>query len=68
MAAALSTAAKQFQQVFAGGGTGVTKYGVDNKARGEAGFSDQELQIAASQADSRRQKALQPRPAATAGS
>lgn len=68
MAAALSRAAQQFQQVFAGGGTGVTKYGVDEKARAEAGFSDQELKIAAEQAEARRLKALRMQPLASAGS
>jgi uncharacterized ferritin-like protein (DUF455 family) len=68
MAAALSRAAEQFQKVFAGGGTGVTKYGVDEKARGEAGFSQQELRVASEQADLRREKALRAKAVASTGS
>ncbi len=68
MASAMSRAAEQFQKVFSGGGTGVTKYGVDQKARGEAGFSEQELKVAAEQAELRRQKALRAQAAASAGS
>jgi uncharacterized ferritin-like protein (DUF455 family) len=56
MARALTTAAEQFQRVFAGG-TGVTKYTVDAQARSEAGFTEAELQFAGAQAEARRDKA-----------
>lgn len=58
MAAALSHAAQEFQVVMAGGGTSVTKYGVDTKARLEAGFAPQEVEVAAQIAEDRRQRVL----------
>lgn len=63
MASALSSAATEFQAVFRGGGTAVTKYGVDTGARLEAGFAPQEVEVAAAQAEERRQRALAGRPA-----
>jgi uncharacterized ferritin-like protein (DUF455 family) len=57
MAAALSTAAREFQQVFTGGGRAVTKYGVDADARREAGFAPQEIDVATEQAEARRRRA-----------
>ena len=62
MAAALSVAANEFQKVFAGGGTAVTKYGVDTAARREAGFGAQEVAVAAAQAEARRNRAAAERP------
>lgn len=57
IAAAMSTAAQQFKQVFSAGGTAVTKYGVDTTARLEAGFAPQEVALASEQAEARRQRA-----------
>ena len=57
MAMALSTAAREFQAVFASGGTAVTKYGVDTTARLEAGFAAEEVEVAAGQAETRRRQA-----------
>jgi len=58
MATALSIAAREFASVFTGGGTGVTKYGVDTVARLEAGFAPQEVDLAAAQAEERRRRAV----------
>jgi uncharacterized ferritin-like protein (DUF455 family) len=57
MATALSRAAKEFAEVFSGGGTAVTKYGVDATARLEAGFVPQEVELASGQAEERRRRA-----------
>jgi uncharacterized ferritin-like protein (DUF455 family) len=54
MASALTRGSKAFQQVFAGGGTKVTKYGVAEGARLEAGFDAGEVAVAAGQAEARR--------------
>jgi uncharacterized ferritin-like protein (DUF455 family) len=50
MASALTVAAAEFSKVFTGGGTSVTKYGVDATARLEAGFAPQEVELATGQA------------------
>lgn len=57
MAAALTTASEQFANVFSGGGTAVTKYGVDTTARLEAGFAPAEVEFASDQAEVRRRRA-----------
>jgi hypothetical protein len=57
MASALARAAYEFAQVFAGGGTAVTKYTVDTTARLEAGFAPQEVDLAVTQAEDRRRRA-----------
>ncbi len=57
MAKALSFAADEFGKVFQGGGTSAIRYGVDAKARSEAGFADQEVALASDLADARRRRA-----------
>lgn len=54
MAAALTQGARAFEQVFAGGGTAVTKYGIAEQARLEAGFAPQEVRVAVEQSEARR--------------
>ena len=66
MAAALSMASQEFQKVMAGGGTSVTKYGVDTQARLEAGFAPGEVEVAANLAEERRLRVLAAEKAAAA--
>jgi uncharacterized ferritin-like protein (DUF455 family) len=54
VARALGQAARAFEQVFAGGGTEVEKYGVAVEARLEAGFSAEEVEVAVQMSDARR--------------
>jgi len=54
IAAALDQAARAFEQVFAGGGEDVEKYGVDVEGRLEAGFSAVEVDVAARMSEERR--------------
>ncbi|TFG51425.1 MAG: DUF455 family protein, partial [Gemmatimonadales bacterium] len=54
IATALTQAAQAFAQVFAGGGTEVEKYGIAVEARLEAGFSQQEVDVAVRMSDERR--------------
>lgn len=54
VAAALTQGSRAFQQVFAGGGLNVTKYGVAEDARLEAGFDAGEVAVAADKSESRR--------------
>ncbi len=54
VASALTQGAAAFAQVFAGGGTEVEKYGIAVEARLEAGFSQQEVDVAVRMSDERR--------------
>ena len=54
VAVALTQGSRAFQQVFAGGGTNVTKYGVAAGARLEAGFDAGEVAVATDKAEARR--------------
>lgn len=54
MAAALTHGSRAFQAVFADGGTDVTKYGVAERERLEAGFAPDEVHVAVEQSESRR--------------
>jgi hypothetical protein len=54
VAAALDQAARAFEQVFAGGGLDVDKYGVAVEARLEAGFTQAEVDVAIRLSDERR--------------
>jgi uncharacterized ferritin-like protein (DUF455 family) len=54
MSRALTQAAKGFKQVFAGGGTNVTKYGVAQEWRAAAGFAPTEIAVAVEMSDRRR--------------
>jgi uncharacterized ferritin-like protein (DUF455 family) len=54
VAAGLDQGARAFEQVFAGGGTEVEKYGVAVEARLEAGFSQAEVDVAVRMSDERR--------------
>jgi uncharacterized ferritin-like protein (DUF455 family) len=54
LARAIDQGSRAFQQIFAGGGTGVTKYGVAPEARLEAGFDEAEVAVAARLAEERR--------------
>lgn len=54
VAAALTSGANGFAQVFAGGGTEVQKYGVAAEARLEAGFSPEEVEVAVRMSEQRR--------------
>lgn len=56
IAAGLDQGARAFEQVFAGGGTDVEKYGVAVEARREAGFSSEEIEVALRMSDERRAK------------
>jgi uncharacterized ferritin-like protein (DUF455 family) len=57
MARALSRGATAFRQVFGGGGTEVTKYGVAQDARLLAGFDADEVRVATDLAEARRARA-----------
>jgi uncharacterized ferritin-like protein (DUF455 family) len=61
MAAALTRGSAAFQQVFAHGGTEVSKYGIAEQERLEAGFAPQEIAVAVEQAETRRQAARERR-------
>jgi uncharacterized ferritin-like protein (DUF455 family) len=61
MAAALTRGSAAFQQVFADGGTEVSKYGIAEQERLEAGFAPQEIAVAVEQAETRRQAARERR-------
>jgi len=54
MSRALSQCTKGFQQVFAGGGTNSTSYGIAEEWRVEAGFSPAEIEVAVEMSDKRR--------------
>jgi uncharacterized ferritin-like protein (DUF455 family) len=54
IAAALDQGSRAFEQVFAGGGTDVEKYGVAVDLRREAGFSEAEIEVAVRMSDERR--------------
>jgi hypothetical protein len=54
MATALTHGSRAFQAVFAEGGTDVTKYGVAERERREAGFAPDEVQAAVEQSETRR--------------
>ena len=54
MAAALTRGSAAFEYVFADGGTRVSKYGVAEAERLEAGFGASEVQVAVEQAEARR--------------
>jgi uncharacterized ferritin-like protein (DUF455 family) len=54
MATALTNGSRAFKQVFANGGLNVTKYGVAESARLEAGFVPGEVAVAVSQSAARR--------------
>jgi hypothetical protein len=54
MARALTQGARAFAQVFSGGGTNVTKYGVAEEERLEAGFAPEEVHMAAQMTERRR--------------
>lgn len=54
MATALTQGARAFQAVFADGGTDVTKYGVAERERLEAGFAPDEIHVAVEQSETRR--------------
>jgi uncharacterized ferritin-like protein (DUF455 family) len=54
MARALSWGAQAFEQVFAGGGTDVDKYPVAEEARAMAGFTEEEVRVAAEMSEKRR--------------
>lgn len=53
MAAALTQGMTAFQQVFANGGLRVTKYGVAQQERLEAGFAQHEVEVAVQQSQER---------------
>jgi len=57
LAMTLTAASASFQAVFGARGTAVTRYGVDVAARREAGFADQEIDVAVEQAEARRRRA-----------
>jgi uncharacterized ferritin-like protein (DUF455 family) len=54
MATALTYGSRAFQAVFSGGGTDVTKYGVAERERLEAGFAPDEVHVAVEQSETRR--------------
>ena len=54
MATALTHGSRAFQAVFAEGGTDVTKYGVAERERLEAGFAPDEVHVAGEQSETRR--------------
>ncbi|MEP6571792.1 MAG: DUF455 family protein [Gemmatimonadota bacterium] len=54
MGSALHKAAKAFTQTFANGGTNVSKYGVAEEPRQEAGFVPEEVEVAVRMSDVRR--------------
>lgn len=54
MATALTYGSRAFQSVFADGGTDVTKYGVAEQERLEAGFAPDEVHVAVEQSETRR--------------
>ncbi len=54
VAAALTQGSRAFQRIFAGGGTNVTKYGVAEGARLEAGFDAAEVAAAVDMTEARR--------------
>lgn len=54
VAAALTHGSRAFQQVFSGGGLNVTKYGVAEQERREAGFAEEEVKVATQLSDARR--------------
>lgn len=57
MSRALSLAARGFQQVFAeGGGTKVSKYGVAEELRAQAGFTPEEIAMARDISEARRDR------------
>ncbi len=62
IAAALTHGSRAFQQVFSGGGLNVTKYGVAEQERKEAGFADDEVKVAVQMSDSRRAALLNSAP------
>ena len=62
MATALTYGSRAFQSVFADGGTDVTKYGVAERERLEAGFAPDEVHVAVEQSETRR-RALRERQA-----
>jgi uncharacterized ferritin-like protein (DUF455 family) len=57
LAMTLNAASGKFQAVFGARGTAVTRYGVDVVARREAGFAEQEIEVAVEQAEARRRRA-----------
>jgi uncharacterized ferritin-like protein (DUF455 family) len=57
MGRAVSLAARGFKQVFQpGGGTRVSKYGVAEGLRAQAGFTDEEISMARNISEARRQR------------
>jgi Protein of unknown function (DUF455) len=57
MGRAVSMAARGFKQVFQpGGGTRVSKYGVAEDLRAQAGFTDEEISVARDISEARRQR------------
>jgi uncharacterized ferritin-like protein (DUF455 family) len=61
VSAALTHGSRAFEQVFQRGGTHVTKYGVAQKERLEAGFAPEEVQVAAGLAEARRKSVVEGR-------
>ncbi len=56
MAEALTRGGRAFEEVFAGGGTHVTEYGVAHAEREMAGFDTAEIEFASRQSDERRER------------
>ena len=54
MATALTRGSAAFKQIFANGGTDVSKYGVAAEARLEAGFASGEVEVAVQMSEARR--------------
>jgi uncharacterized ferritin-like protein (DUF455 family) len=59
MARAIDLGARAFQEIFAGGGTHESRYGVAAAERMEAGFTPAEIAVAHQQAEVRRARALE---------